>query len=63
MAEQNHIEKALNEPRSATGDGVSAQQHSLRERIEAEEYLAQKKARKGRKLPIRLAKIRPGGAI
>ena len=48
-------------PRRMTVDGNTAEQHSLREQIEADQYLRQRDAGRGSKLPIRLAKIQPGG--
>jgi hypothetical protein len=38
------IEESAKGPRQVTADGVTAQQHSLPDQIEADKYLAQKKA-------------------
>jgi hypothetical protein len=62
MAEVDPIETARNQPKSGTQDGTSFTAHSLSEQIEADRYLAEKTATSRRKLPIRYAKIKPGGA-
>ena len=49
-------------PASASGDGQSVSQHSLRDQIAADEYLRQSRASRSRRLPIRIAKVIPGGA-
>lgn len=49
-------------PKAAQNDSGSVTEHSLREQIEADKYLANKKAlAKG--LGLRLAKIQPGSAV
>lgn len=56
------LAEAINEPRSATNDGVSATQHSLAELIAAAKFLA---AQKGAKQPhrgLRFTKLVPPGA-
>ena len=63
MAEFIDIEKAANEPLSGTQDGTTVRRHSLRELIEAKRFEQEQQAGKSKKLSIRLAKIRPGGAI
>ncbi|QDV66251.1 hypothetical protein Pan14r_51670 [Crateriforma conspicua] len=53
------------EPASASGDGHSAAQHSLREQIEADKYLRSVKAAEGRKSlkqKIGLGRFVPPGA-
>jgi len=55
------IEQNLAKPASASSDGVSASQHSLASQIQAAEYLDNKANNGSKKLPIRFAKIRPGG--
>lgn len=55
------IEEAANEPKSAASDGQSATNRDLRELIEADEYLAGKRAAKKRTLGIRFSKIIPPG--
>lgn len=54
-------EQALNAER-VTADGVSVQRRSLSELIAADEHLRNRAAAGSRKVPVRLAKIRPGGA-
>ncbi|WP_145302471.1 hypothetical protein [Crateriforma conspicua] len=54
------------EPASASGDGHSAAQHSLREQIEADKYLRSVKAAEGRnslKQKIGLGRFVPPGAF
>ena len=59
------VEEAIEEnatgPRKASGDAGSVEQHSLSEQIEADKYLAAKKAARLKGLGIKLAKISPGG--
>lgn len=54
-------EQALN-AEAVTTDGVSVKRRSLTELIEADEYLRNRDAAGKRKLPVRIGKIRPGGA-
>ena len=48
-------------PKQASADGVSTQQHSLADQIEADKYLASKQAMASKSLGVRLAKIVPPG--
>jgi len=48
-------------PRRASGDSGSVDQHSLREQIEADRYLASKQALRNRKLGLRITKLVPPG--
>lgn len=57
----DEIESNATGPKRAVVDGAEVEQHSLREQIAADEYLEEKAANTKRKLPIRLAKLRPGG--
>jgi len=50
-------------PASAEVDGQKVTQHSLKDQIEADKYLAAKEAAKSKKLGIRLVKIIPPGAV
>ena len=50
-------------PKQASVDGVSTQQHSMSDQIEADKYLAAKKAARAKGLGIKLAKISPGGTV
>jgi hypothetical protein len=48
-------------PKKVTGDAGSVEQHSLRDQIEAERFLASKEATKRPGLGIRLTKLVPDG--
>lgn len=57
------IEANAQGPKSVTVDGNNVQQHSLKEQMEADEYLAGKTNNARSALPIRFAKLKPGSAI
>ncbi len=57
------IEQNAQNPRQAESDGVQVTQHSLRDQIEADRYLASKQAKSKKHLGLRLVKIAPGGSI
>ncbi len=62
MAEtEDAIEWALTQPKSAEVDGQKVENHSLKDMIEADRYLASKKAARSRR-PLRITKMRAGGA-
>lgn len=63
MAEEldSTIEENAKGPAKATGDSGSMEQHPLPDQIEADRYLASKKAAKGKGLGIKLVKIAPPG--
>ena len=48
-------------PKSAKGDSISLEQHSLTEQIEADRYLSSKQAAKAKNLGLRIMKIVPPG--
>jgi len=50
-------------PKKVTGDAGSVEQHSLKDQIEAERFLASKEATKRPGLGIRLTKIIPDGTV
>ena len=50
-------------PAKAMVDGQSVEQHALKDQIEADRYLASKRASRGRGLGVRLVKLTPPGAI
>lgn len=56
------IETAAVEPAQASGDGVSMSNRSISELIEADRYLAAKRAAAQKHGGLRFAKIQPGGA-
>lgn len=49
-------------PSEARGDSGSMKQHSLQDQIEADRYLASKKAAKSKSRGLRFTKIAPPGA-
>jgi hypothetical protein len=49
-------------PRKAQGDSGSVEQHSLKDQIEADRYLASKAAAKRRDRGLRMSRIAPPGA-
>lgn len=58
---EDQILKNANSPKSAEVDGQKVEQHSLKDQIEADRYVAGKKAlRKG--LGIKITKMNSGGA-
>lgn len=59
----DNIHDAISQPKKASGDGQSMEMHSLPDQIAADRYVREQKAANSRKLPIRTAKIKPGGAI
>ena len=62
----DELEQAIREnaqkPAKASGDFGSVEQHPLRDQIEADRYLSSKKAVKGKKAGLKLAKLVPPGA-
>ena len=50
-------------PRKASGDSGSVEQHSLKEQIEADRYLAGKGALAGKNFGLTKVKIVPPGAV
>lgn len=62
MAEHDRIEDVASQPRRASGDSGSVETHALSEQIEADKYLAAKRATAMRGLGIRRVKLIPPGA-
>ena len=50
-------------PKSVTIDGNSVNQHSLKDQLDALDRLQEETAKTRSTLPVRLAKIRPGGPV
>ena len=48
-------------PAKAAGDSGSVEQHPLKDQIEADRYLASKKAAKAKGLGLRMTKMAPPG--
>ena len=57
----NTIRDNASGPKRAKGDSGEMEQHSLKDQIAADKYLASKKAAAGKGLGMRLVKISPGG--
>jgi hypothetical protein len=57
------IQDAADSPARASVDGTSADARSISELIEADKYLAARRARKSSVLPVRIAKTRPPGIV
>ena len=56
------IEKNAQGPQSAKGDVGEVRQHSLKDQIEADRYLASREARGNPHKALRFAKLSPPGA-
>ena len=56
------IQENAEGPKRAKGDSGEMEQHSLSEQIEADRYLASKRAARGKKVGLRFAKLVPPGA-
>lgn len=50
-------------PKAAAQDGASAEQHSLRDQIEADRYLASKAATKKSGLGMLIGRFKPPGTV
>lgn len=50
-------------PKQTTVDGESVSEHSLPDLIQADQYVSEQNASGKRTLPIRLAKVKPGGSV
>ena len=61
MSEDKTVENAIREnasgPKSAEIDGQKVEQHSLKDQIAADEYLATKKAVKSRTSGLKISKL------
>ena len=57
----NTIRESASNPKRASGDSSSVEQHSLSDQIAADKYLESKKASRSKGLGIKLVKISPGG--
>ena len=56
------IRKNASGPKSAEVDGQKVEQHSLKDQIAADEYLASKKAVKSRNSGLKITKLSHSGA-
>jgi hypothetical protein len=59
----DQIEQNASGPREARGDSGGMTQHSLRDQIEADKYLAAKRALRCNPLGIRTVRLSPGNNI
>jgi hypothetical protein len=57
------IKESAEGPESVESDGMRVKQHSLRDQIEADKYLAAKETSRSNRLGVRLVKIVPPGAV
>ena len=66
MAEDSRISDVIRKnaagPKSAEVDGQKVEQHSLKDQIAADEYLASKKAVKSRNSGLKITKLSHSGA-
>ncbi|QDV23439.1 hypothetical protein [Aureliella helgolandensis] len=51
------------DPQSITVDGVTVSNRNLKDQIEADRYLAAKRAAKRAPFGVRFARVNPGGAV
>ena len=59
---QQSIEQNATEPKRVRGDSGEVEQHSLKDQIEVDRYLASKKAVQGKGLGVRIGKMKASGA-
>ena len=59
---EDSIRKNASGPKSAEVDGQKVEQHSLKDQIAADEYLASKKAVKSRNSCLKITKLSHSGA-
>jgi len=57
------MEKMLLQPKVVEVDGQRVENHSVTDIITADRYLASKTATRGRRCPVRFAKMAAGGAL
>ena len=63
MGLDDKISEVANGPSKASGDAGSIEQQNLKDLIEADKYLANKIASRGRGLGIKRVKLVPPGAV
>ena len=59
----NTIRQNAENPKRASGDSGSVEQHALADQIAADKYLESKKASRVKGLGVKLAKLSPGGTV
>ena len=57
------IDSSAQGPKQVTADGMSISQHSLKDQIEADQYLQSRATARASGLGIKRLKISPGGTI
>jgi len=66
MPDPENLDETIREnakgPKRAKGDSSEMEQHSLKEQIEADKYLASKQAVKSKKQGLRFTKLVPPGS-
>ena len=63
MGLEDKINDVANGPAKASGDAGSVEQQNLKDLVEADKYLANKSASRGRGLGIKRVKLVPPGAV
>jgi len=65
--EQSKVDEAMEElllqPKVMEVDGQRVENHSIADLIEADRYLAAKKATRGKRCPLRITKMASGGGV
>ena len=56
------LERALSQPKVVEVDGQRVENHSPKDLIELDRYLAAKKAARARRSPLRITRMAAGGA-
>jgi hypothetical protein len=60
---ENTIEENATAPAEVSVDGQHVKQHSLKDQIAVDRYLASKKAAQSKGLGVKIFKINPGGTV
>jgi hypothetical protein len=67
LADPTSIQDAIREnatgPKRVSSDGITVEQHDVKDQIAAEKHQASKQAAQAKGLGIKLAKISPGGTV
>ena len=57
------VEKMLSQPKVVEVDGQRVENQSVGDRLKVASYFASKQATSGRKCPLRITKMKSGGAV
>ena len=60
---EDALESAMRQPKTIEVDGQKVENRDVSDLIEADRYLASKKATRGRRCPVRLTRMIAGGAL